>query len=139
MSNADASLPLKKAIIAALKVGNAIAGGRNYDRAPATPAFPYTTLGPFDVTPEVADEYEGGDTTIQIDGWSRGTGSLVASVEIMQIGRLIHGALHEKVLSLDESQRLVALTVEQIRYSRDPDGLTEHAIITVRARTEPTA
>ena len=99
----------------------------------------HRSLGPFDVTPEVADEYEGGDITFQIDGWSRGSGALVASIEIMQIGRLIHGALHEQTLTLDEDQRMVALTVEQVRYSRDPDGITEHAIVTVRARTEPTA
>lgn len=139
MSNPDASLALKKAIIAKLKVGSAIAGGRNYDRPTASPTFPYTSLGPFDVLTEIADEYAGGDTSIQIDGWSRGTGATVASVEIMQIGAAIHGALHEQSLTLEGDQRLVDLTVESVRYSRDPDGLTEHAIVTVRARTEPTA
>lgn len=135
----DASLPLKKAIIAALKSGSAIAAGRNYDRAPPNPQFPYTTLGPFDALTEVADEYAGSDTTMQIDAWSRGTPPLVASVEVMQIGRAIHAALHEQTLTLTENQRLVALTVESIRYLQDPDGITEHGVVTVRARTEPSA
>ena len=130
---ADASLPLHKAILTALKAVP-VASGRVYDGVPVSPAFPYVSLGPFDALTEEADEYEGSDTTIQIDAWSRTPGS----VEIKQIGRQIRETLHEAALSLDENQRLVAMTVDQVRYTRDPDGLTHHAIVTVRARTEPT-
>lgn len=138
MTVADASLSLQKAIVAALKGASgviAIVGQRVYDGVPPKPTKPYVSLGPFDVLTEVADGYEGSETTIQVDGWSGEPGS----VEIKQIGRAIRAALHEATLSLDDNQRLVALTVDQIRYLRDPDGITQHAVVTVRALTEPSA
>lgn len=132
------ALALKKAIIAKLKTGNAIAGGRNYDRAPSSPVFPYTTLGPFDELTEEADEYDGKDIAFQVDIWARGTSSIAASVEVMQIGEAVRNALHEEALTLDNA-RLVALTIDRVNYTQDPDGQTEHGIVTGRARTEPTA
>jgi len=133
-------LALKKAIIAKLKADNTVAGDRNYDRAPSTPppTFPYTTLGPFDSLTEEADEYDGKDISFQVDVWARGTGNLAASVEVMQIGEAVRNALHEEELTLDGA-RLVALTIDRVNYTRDPDGITEHGIVTGRARTEPTA
>lgn len=132
------ALALKKAIIAKLKTGSAIAVGRIFDRAPATLIFPYTTLGPFEELTEEADEYAGADISFQVDVWSRGTGNLAASVEVMQIGKAVRDALHEEELTLDGA-RLVALTIDRVIYQRDPDGQTEHGIVTGRARTEPTA
>lgn len=134
MTTADASLPLQKAVLTALKSAN-IAGQRIYDAVPSSPVFPYVSFGPVDVLTEEADEYEGSDATLQIDAWSRATGS----VEVKQLGRAIRGALHGASLPLDENQRLVALTVSSVRYMNDPDGLTSHAIVSVRARTEPSA
>lgn len=139
MSAADASLPLQKAILAALKADptvNGLVGGRIYDNVPATATMPYISFGPFDVLTEEADEYEGSDTSLQIDAWSGG-GATVGSVQVKQIGRAIRDVLHEANLTLDEDQRLVALTVDVIRYLRELDGITQHAAVTVRARTEP--
>nr|MBA3570571.1 DUF3168 domain-containing protein [Pyrinomonadaceae bacterium] len=45
----DASLELQKAIVAALRSAagvTAIVGQRIYDQPPASPAFPYTSIGP---------------------------------------------------------------------------------------------
>lgn len=131
-------LALKKAIIAKLKTGSAIASGRIYDRPPPTPTFPYTSLGVFDALTEEADEYDGADITFQIDVWARNTPTLAASVQVMQIGQAVRDALHEEELTLDGA-RLVALTIDRVNYTQDPDGLTEHGIVTGRARTEPTA
>jgi len=136
MTFADASLPLQKAIVAALKADPAVAAivaARVYDVPPAAPVKPYISLGPFDVLTEVASNYEGSDTSIQIDGWSAGQGS----VEVKQLARAIREALHEKEFTLDEDQRLVALTIDQTRYLRELDGITQHAAVTARARTEP--
>lgn len=138
MTTADASLPLQKAIVAALKGAgavSAIVAARVYDTPPTVPTKPYLSMGPFDVLTDEADEYEGSETTLQVDAWSGGPGS----VEVKQLGRAIRATLHQAVLTLDENQRLVALTVEQIRYLREPDGLTQHAAVTVRALTEPSA
>lgn len=134
------TLALKKAIIAKLRTGSAIASGRNYDRAPANPTFPYTTLGPFDELTEEADEYDGKDISFQVDIWTRQRdgATVAASVEVMQIGEAVRSALHEEELTLDGA-RLVALTIDRVSYQQDPDGLTEHGIVTGRARTEPTA
>lgn len=134
MTTADASLPLQKAIVAALK-GAGLASGRVYDVPPPTPQKPYLSMGPFDVLTEEADEYEGSETTLQVDAWSAGP----LSAEVKQLGRLIRATLHKATLTLEESHRLVDLTVEQIRYLREPDGVTQHAAVTVRALTEPSA
>lgn len=139
MTVADASDPLQKAIRAALVAAPGLAplvGTRIYDAVPAGGATkPYLSFGPFDVITEEADEYEGSDTTIQIDAWADGPDS----VGVKRVGREVRAALHGASLALDQNQRLVALTVEQIRYLRDPDGITAHGVITIRARTEPTA
>jgi len=136
MTFVDASLALQKAIIVALKANTALqglVGTRIYDNVTPDAQLPYITFGPFDSIPEDADEYEGSDTTLQIDAWS----DEVGSVEIKKIGRAIREAIHNVDLDLDEDQRLVALTVEVVRYLREPDGITQHVAVTVRARTEP--
>lgn len=135
----DASLPLQKAIVAALKGHSsvsALVGARVYDHVPGgDPEKPYISYGSSDILSEIASEYTGHDETLQIDAWSAGPGK----VEIKQLGRAIHKALHEQSLSLDENQRLVYLTVETVRYLPEPDFITQHAAVEVRARTEPSA
>ncbi len=138
MSDGDATLPLQKAIVAALRGDMPVAalvGTKVYDNVPTAPVKPYISIGPIDVLTEVADEYEGSETTIQIDGWSAGP----KSVEVKQLGRAIRTALHEQNLELAEDQRLVSLIVEQIRYLPEPDGISQHVAVSVRALTEPSA
>lgn len=138
MSDGDATLPLQKAIVAALKEAtpvSALVGAKVYDNVPKSPEKPYVSIGPVDVLTEVADEYEGSDISFQIDGWSAGP----KSVEVKQLGRAIRTALHEQSLELDENQRLVSLIVEQVRYLPEPDGISQHVAVTVRALTEPSA
>lgn len=138
MSDGDATLPLQKAIVAALKGSSAVAGiigAKVYDNVPKSPEKPYISIGPIDVGTDVADEYEGSDTAFQIDGWSAGP----KSVEVKQLGRAIRTALHEQALTLDEDQRLVSLTVDQVRYLPEPDGISQHVAVSVRALTEPSA
>lgn len=140
MTIADASWSLQVAIVAALQADATVASlvtDRIFDvpRQSTPPAMPYISIGSFDTLTEVADDYEGSDTSIQIDGWDAGPGSKGIKV----LGRAIRAALHEKDLSLADNQRLVQLTVDRIQYLREPDGVTQHAVVTVRALTEPTA
>jgi hypothetical protein len=133
----DATLPLQKAIIGALRKAaaiRAIVDGRSYDSPPANAQKPYVSIGPVLSLTEIAQDYGGADITIQIDGWSSGPQTL----EIKQLGAALHATLHEAELELTDQQRLVALTVEFIRYLPEPDGITQHAVCSVRARTEPT-
>lgn len=136
MSDADATLPLQKAIVATLKGNaavNAIISGRVHDSVPASSVKPYISIGPIDSLPDVADEYEGSEITVQLDGWSAGPNSLQAK----QLGAAIRTALHNQALSV-EGHRLITLYVDSTRYLVEPDGLTQHAVVTLTARTEPT-
>lgn len=133
---ADSSLELQKAIVAALKADtavNAIVAGRIYDAVPTNAQKPYVSFGPFDMLPETGDCLEGCAVAIQLDGWAAGPDT----VQIKRLGAAIAAALDAAPLVLDAPQRLVDLSIERTTYLRDPDGLTAHAAVTVRAATEP--
>jgi hypothetical protein len=137
MPLADPALPLQKAIVAALKADaavNALVAGRIYDGVPANAVKPYVSFGPFQVLPEQGDCLDGADATIQLDGWSNKQGS---TVEAKQLGAAIAAALDEATLALDLPHKLIDLRLANTRYVREPDGITAHAIVTLRAFTEP--
>ena len=54
-----------------------------------------------------------------------------------RLGAAIAKSLQWAEMPLDEGQRLRDHAVEQIQYMRDPDGITAHAVVTVRGQTEP--
>ncbi len=138
MSYADPSLALQKAIVAALKADagvNAIIAGRVYDAVPGGAAKPYVSFGAFQLLPEHGDCLDGGEAIVTLDGWAAGPDS----VAVKQLGTAVAKALDRAELALDAPQRLVAMSIEQTQYMRDPDGITAHAVITVHAWTEPTA
>ena len=138
MAYADAALQLQKAVVAKLKTDVIEVGGRVYDGVPPHAVKPYISLGPFQMLPEHGDCLDGGEAFLTIDAWSNVPGANGSSVEVKQIGAAIAKALDEAPLLLDAPQRLVDMSIEQIQYLRDPDGLTAHASITVHAWTEPT-
>lgn len=141
MTVADSSLPLQGALIAAMKADAGVAAlvaDRVYDVPKGTngqpPLKPYVSLGPFQVLPEDADCSEGVSVVIQIDGWDdKGPGTTGAK----KLGAAIARLLQNAELALGDGQRLVNMVVEQIQYLREPDGITAHAVITVRSQTEP--
>lgn len=142
MTDADATLPLQRAIIAALKADTTVAsyvGTRVYDAVSNAAVLPYISFGPVEVASQTAhgldatSMYTGSETTIQLDAWSSGPGS----VEVKQIGRAIKTAMHYVDLSLESNQRLILLEVQSIQYLVDPDGLTQHGVVILRALTEP--
>lgn len=135
MPYSDPALPLQKAIVAALKadpVVNSIIAGRVYDGVPTNAVKPYVSFGPFQQLPEHGACLDGGEAFIQLDGWASGP----ATTQVKALGAAIAFALDEAELALD-GQQLVELTIEQVQYLRDPDGITAHAIVTVHAFTEP--
>lgn len=128
------SLELQKAIVAALKADagvNGLVAGHVYDTVPSSDPFPRITLGEDQVIPERADCYLGDEVFITLHVWSRKTGF----PEVKRISGAVRVALHEAELSLN-GYRLVDLSVESERFMRDPDGLTSHSAITLRALTE---
>jgi hypothetical protein len=136
MSYRDPALPVQKATLARLNGGTTgpMVGGRIYDGVPANATKPYVSFGPFQMLPEHGDCLNGGEAFLTIDAWAAGP----STVQVKQIGAAIAADLDEAELVLDGGQRLVEMTVEQVQYMRDPDGLTAHGIITVHAWTEPT-
>jgi hypothetical protein len=144
---ADSSLQLQKAINQHLRTTPAVAllvstykgGPAIFDAAPADAALPYISTGASDMLPEVGDCIEGVTVTMQLDAWaSNNIPGIAATVRSRQLGTAIAAALDGALLTLDAPQRLVDISVERTTYLRDPDGLTAHAAITVRAATEPT-
>lgn len=136
MALPDATLPLQAAIITALKGAAAVTAlvpsASIYDTPPASAAKPYIAMGPIQVLRERADEYDGADHYIQIDAWAPGPNSK----EIKQIGAAIVATIDDAALSLS-GHRLIGIDIEQLNYLSDPDGITKHAALTFRARTEP--
>lgn len=133
----DSTLPLQKAIVATLRKHDAtkpIVDQRVFDAPSPGAQKPYVSIGPVQMLPEIAQDYDGADVRMQIDGWAAGPSSVGAK----QLGRAIYIALQNAELQLEDDQRLVALTVEDTRYLLDADGVTQHAVVVVRARTEPT-
>ena len=138
MPLSDASLPLQKAIVAALKADLFVAtlvGTRIYDAVPMNATKPYVSFGPFQLLAEEGDCIEGGEIIVQLDAWAVGPDT----VEVKRLGSAVAMALDNAPLALDENQRLVMLEIQNIQYLREPDGLTAHGVLTVRALTEPTA
>ena len=137
MAYADPSLQLQKAIVARLKSDagvDAIIAGRIYDHVPNPATKPYVSFGPFQLLPEHGDCLDGGEAFVTLDGWANGPDS----VAIKQLGTAVAKALDLAPIVLEAPQRLVEMSIEQIQYLRDPDGITAHAVITVHAFTEPT-
>lgn len=123
----DYSLPLQKLIVDTLRA----AGLNVFDSVPASAARPYVSIGPSDETEDDADCIEAVTVTQQLDVWSTEPGF----VQAKRTSASVRAALHRQDLSLTGAA-LVEIAVQSIRYMRDPDGLTSHAAITIRAQIE---
>lgn len=132
----DPSLALQDALIIALRTSGALppaVGKRVYDDVPATPTFPYVSLGDGQVLPDKADCVDGTEIFPQIDVWSR----TVGFVECKQIARAIVAKLDDQALDV-AGFRVNVFELQDTQYLRDPDGKTRHAAITFRALLEAT-
>jgi hypothetical protein len=134
VSYADPSLAVQKATIARLDadpVVFGITGGRVYDGVPPNAVKPYISFGPFQLLPEHGACLDGGEIFMTLDCWAAGP----STVQVKQLGAAVAASLDLAELVLDTPQLLVELTVEQIQYLRDPDGLTAHAAVTLHGWT----
>lgn len=128
------SLELQGAVVARLKATNAVTslvGARVYDRVPDDPTFPYVTIGEGDELSEDADCITGFDISLDIDVWSRAVGF----PEAKSISDAIRSALTSTELTITQNA-LVYFQHRQTRFLRDPDGLTQHAVLTFEAFAE---
>lgn len=136
MPLADATIPLQKAIRAWLLADpavTAIVGDRVFDNVSVDAVKPYVSFGPFQVLPELADCSEGCEIFVTLDGWDASGGK---TETVKKLGAAIV-RLHNTDLTLGDGQRLVGIYLESTNYLRDPDNITTHAAIVLRALTEP--
>lgn len=146
----DASLLLKDAIIAALQGHaplTAINGGRVYETPPPPPEpgeprddVPFTSLGEPDATPWGNDGYRGSEVSLQIDNWAEATETAPDHMRVahqMNIATL--NAMWTITLSLDSPADWVLhkVWIDGTRVERDPDGVTAHGIVNIRANITP--
>lgn len=129
---------LQAAVYAALTTAG-VAGGRIYDRVPPDPTFPYVTIG----DEQVIDDGGSGDggcvggwaATVDVHVWSRPvTGSKaeaksLAAAVVVALGGVIDPA----------GFVIVSHGLDTVRTFRDPDGLTEHAVVSYTYRVSPAA
>jgi hypothetical protein len=129
----DPSLALQKAMVGAMRnMVPPVSGGRIYDQVPAQPVFPYVTVGDVQVLPDKADCIDGSETFPQVDVWTRSTGY----PETKQIATDVLAALDDQPLDVD-GFNLVVFEFTEVRYLRDPDGLTRHGVLTFHGLLQP--
>lgn len=134
----DPAYALQVAIFTALK-GETEAGDAVYDMVPsdarqieiANRTFPLITLGSGQTVNNPADCYDGSEAFLQIDVWSRRPGF----PEVKQLAAEVRTILNNAELSL-VGHRLELMEVQDTVYSRDPDGKTSRARLTIRALTQ---
>lgn len=123
---------LRKAVTADLKaLSPTIAVYDRVQLPTAKPSFPYASWGPSQSISDDADCIDGAELSLQIDVWSREPGYL----EVEALSDRIKRRLHRKDYGLPVNA-LASLAVETIRYMRDADGVTSHAVITLAASIE---
>lgn len=126
------SLPIQGALVAAIKAIPTLAGNNVFDMVPTSNPFPRVTIGPSQSLPVMADCYDGTETTVQLDCWSRAVGF----PEVKQIADQIRGRLHDGDLAIT-GHKLELMVVELIDESRDPDGITSRARLQLRLQSQP--
>lgn len=135
----DPTYELKAAVIARLKATSAVAsfvGARIYDRSPdGSLTSPYVSMGPADAVSDGADCIDGMEITLQLDCWSWGSGQAFGAAEVSKLSGAIRAALHEAEFSLTENA-LATISHRITRYTRESDGITNRAIITITAFVE---
>lgn len=131
---ASPALELQGAIINALKADAALValvGQRIYDLVPPNVVYPFVSFGGDQSLQNDFDLLPGTDVFIELDAWSRAVGL----PEVKRISEAVRDALHDKNLALPVNA-LALLEHRETRVFRDPDGLTNHAAISLEASVE---
>lgn len=121
---------LQKAIFTAL---SGLVLGRIYDQVPASPQFPYITIGDEQDIEDGNSCEDGWEVFTDVHVWSRpDAGSKAALKDLMaQIVPLL--AINLNVTGF----RVVTAKLVNSRAFRDPDGQTEHGVLTFRYLIDP--
>lgn len=109
----------------------ALVGPRVYDSVPEKVAYPYISFGAHDYAPDDADCIAAGEHTLMLDAWSRKPGRVEAK-QIVDAGRR---SLRRYKADMGEFG-LVEIDVDFADVITDPDGLTAHGRLQIRAVIE---
>jgi len=109
----------------------ALGGSRVHDVPPASPEFPYVTLGEAQVLDWSTATEGGQEHRLTLHAWSRQGGHS----EAHSIAAILQQALHDAPLVL-AGHRLVNLRTISADIRREAGGRTHHALVRFRAVTE---
>jgi hypothetical protein len=93
---------------------------------PASPTFPYITVGDDQVVGDDTECAEISEVFVRIHAWSRAVGY----PELKTVVGLVRTRIRETDFDL-EGFSVNEVQFQNIQYLQDPDGLTRHAVIDV--------
>lgn len=123
---------MQKAIYLALTAAK-VCDGRIYDRVPEKPVFPYVTIGNEQVIDDGNFCDDGFEVFSDIHVWSRPASG--SKIEVKSIMADVYSAIIGIAIVADF--RLISMQLETSRTMRDPDGLTEHGVMTFKSLVDP--
>jgi hypothetical protein len=133
----DASYATKAAIRTALlanaTISAALQGLKIVDLAPSGHATPYISLETQSVDFSTATE-DGQEITVDVNVWHQPSSQTPETATAREIMGEVRKTLHSASLSMDAPYILVLMRVtNMLGPYRDPDGMTLHGVVTVRA------
>jgi hypothetical protein len=123
----------QRAIYGALTAAPALVDGNVFDQVPENEPFPHITIGDEQVLDDSNTCQDGWEVHTDVHCWSRpvdGSKGEVKKLAASVVTRVI------AIASVDGFS-LVSLAHETTRVFRDPDGITEHAVVSFRALIDP--
>lgn len=123
---------VQKAIFAALN-GVTLAGANVFDQVPEGDPFPRITIGDEQVLDDGNTCQDGWEVFSDVHCWSRPAAG--SKVEVKTLAGEVVTAVCAMASIAGFS--LVSIEHQTTRVFRDPDGLTEHAVVSFRALIDP--
>lgn len=126
---------LQKAIYAALTAAPAICDGRVYDNPPETKKrrYPYVTIGDEQALDDGTSCGDGWEVFSDIHVWSRPAAK--SKLEVKEIAADLVDRLTADSFAVPGFA--VTSQMQTVRSMRDADGITEHAVATIRHLVAP--
>ena len=125
------SFALQSSVYSTLSNDNTLSstyGASVFDDVPEDTSYPYITIGEDNISEFGTKDLDGTTSTMTIHIWSEYKGSK----ETKQIMDRIHDLLHDSSLSVS-GFNLINMRFEFSDIMRDPDGITRHGVMRVRA------
>lgn len=121
---------LGKIIIARVAAEVPELGGRVYDKATASVAYPYATIAAIYGVEADAECIDMDEWTVQLSIWDRETNKLAMGELAQRVRRVLKGWSDTGAVTMHP------LSVQAPRIMDDPDGETVHAVLMIEAMVE---